>query len=223
MINYIHIHKRRGFTLIEMMVAVSIVGILAAVTVPSFIKYVHEAERAEGVTLALSAKRAQETVKNQVLVGRYDSWGQLYTEYFDSGSASIPSLDLRLSNRSKYNLVLGSVCTDINLPADPKTALSDLPGYEYLPAKVNTFGGAVTSSDTNCERDKFIIGAERVLSDGKLDVIAVNEKGNLFLLCDRGDPIAVGSEVYTAYTDGEIDCGGSASSTQQPAPPSEGF
>ncbi|CAJ0714753.1 Fimbrial protein [Ralstonia edaphis] len=47
-----------GFTLIELMIVVAIVGILAAIAVPAYQDYVSRSRVTEGLTLAASAKTA---------------------------------------------------------------------------------------------------------------------------------------------------------------------
>ena len=59
-------HKvQQGFTLIELMIVVAIIGILAAIAIPAYQDYTIRAQISEGMTLAASAKAAVvETFQN---------------------------------------------------------------------------------------------------------------------------------------------------------------
>ena len=50
--------KQQGFTLIELMIVVAIIGILAAIAIPAYQDYTTRAKVSEGITLASSAKSA---------------------------------------------------------------------------------------------------------------------------------------------------------------------
>ena len=50
----------RGFTLIELMITVAVIGILAAIAIPSYQSYVREARRSEGTSGLLEMQSLQE-------------------------------------------------------------------------------------------------------------------------------------------------------------------
>lgn len=151
--------KNKGFTLIELMIVVAIIGILAAVAIPAYDGYVKKSRQAEPVSIIGDIRTAQYAYKEDVNGGA----GQY--------ALNIGALGWKLASRSKpygaapafyayitqrdgtnNNFGIGAVCTSATSGAEPS-----ITGWEVtLPTKgdncdqvVDIFGFTWTSTVRN--------------------------------------------------------------------------
>ncbi len=94
-----------GFTLTELMIAVAIIGIIAAIGYPSYQNYVRESRRAEGRNMLLDAANRQE---------RYFADNNAYTSNMTQlGYGADPAI----SENSYYSVDATSTATSYDLTA----------------------------------------------------------------------------------------------------------
>ncbi|MDQ7914927.1 type IV pilin protein [Pseudomonas sp. 102515] len=108
-----HSNRQRGFTLIELMIVVAIVGILAAIAYPSYQEHIRRANRADAQASLMELAQFME--RNYTRLGRYttDTAGTAPTLPF----ATAP----KDGGRAIYDLSLSAVtATSYTLQAAPR-------------------------------------------------------------------------------------------------------
>lgn len=105
---------QRGFTLVELLIVVTIVAILAAVAVPSYRSYVIRSNRADATSALTALATAQE--KFFLQCNRYAEELGNANSCIDSGTVAFPST----SERGWYDLTIESAnVTDFTIRAEP--------------------------------------------------------------------------------------------------------
>src|SRR5690606_36019640 len=97
---------QKGFTLIELMIVVAIIGILAAIAIPAYQDYTIRAQVSEGLNLAAAAKAAVaesflnrgEAPANRVVAGMTGNAGDTSGKYVSSVDVVNGRIDITYGN-----------------------------------------------------------------------------------------------------------------------------
>ena len=88
--------SKKGFTLIELMIVVAIIGILAAIAIPNFMNYQCKAKQSEAKTALGSVRTLQEA----------------YRAEFDNYGASTAAIGFSPSGNTRYTIAVSGSADD---------------------------------------------------------------------------------------------------------------
>jgi len=127
----VNIKSKKGFTLIELMIVIVIIGILAAIGYPSYIDQVTKTKRSDGKVALMTAAQSLESCFTE------------YNAYDDANCAFAAT-----SPEGHYAITIADAATTFTLTATPQASQADpvCANFTFTNAGVQGFSGTGTAA-----------------------------------------------------------------------------
>ena len=126
--------NNKGFTLIELMIVVAIIGVLAAIAIPNFLNYQCKAKQSEAKANLGNIRTSQEA----------------YFAEFDTYATSLANVGFSTKGNSRYSYTSTGSAT-----AFTATALAKTPGLKTAAGDLDqwtiTEAGTLTNANNECD------------------------------------------------------------------------
>lgn len=183
-----------GFTLVELMIVVAIIGVLSAVAVPNFKKYQAKAKTSEAKVQLAAAYTAEQAFFGDFGIYHtclaymgFDPNGEAQARYFAIGFSNVTAaIDTSAHSGARQNGLANSQCPE-NLAANGRTPITVVDGVRV----------AAVGSDSSAFADTFFLAGKTVGNYSVDTVTRMNtavptRSAALTLLTSADDSIAMG-------------------------------